>query len=276
ETPNLDAIMRIGEYYKNGTSGALAGSTDPIVLSCQKNWHMLFTDGFTNQPRVPTTTVGNTDQTVPTLPQNVLGLTPGQPWPPLYRENTNGAANSVSDYATYYWSIDLRGSGAAATDNVPTSDLDPASWQHQNFAAMSLGTEGKLPAGNQSVTEDQIKAGAVTWPQVYPNVYRPDESGVDDLWHAAINGRGRFVNAQTTDELKLGMGQILADITNQAGSRAGVGFQSVNLSATNKYIYRVRFEPGWGGSLTKVLFEPKTGYEVQEIWRAADQLTNQV
>ncbi|MDQ6619575.1 MAG: PilC/PilY family type IV pilus protein, partial [Pseudomonadota bacterium] len=106
--------------------------------------------------------------------------------------------------------------------------------------------------------------------------YKPDDSGVDDLWHAAINGRGRFVNAQSIDELKLGMGQILADITNQAGSRAGVGFQNVNLSSSNKYIYRVRFEPGWGGSLTKVEIDPKTGNEVQEIWRAADQLSAQL
>src|SRR5581483_7399492 len=276
ETPNLDAIMRIGEYYKNGTSGALAGSTDPIVLSCQKNWHMLFTDGFTNQPKVPGTTVGNTDRTIPALPEAVLGLTPGQPWPPFYRENPNATSNSASDYTTFYWFTDMRTTGAVATDNVPTSDLDPASWQHQNFAALSLGTQGKLPAGNQSVTEDQLKTGALQWPQPYPTVNQPDQSGVDDLWHAATNGRGRFVNADSADELKLGMGQILADITNQAGSRSGVGFQSVNLSATNKYIYRVRFEPGWGGSLTKVEIDPKTGNEVQEIWRAADQLTNQV
>ena len=276
ETPTLDAIARVGEYYKNGTEPSLQGSTDPIILSCQKNWHMLFTDGLTNQPKIPSVTVGDTDKTIPSLPQAVLGLTPGQPWPPLYRENSNPSSNSASDYTTFYWVTDMRTTGAVATDNVPTSDVDPASWQHQNFAAMSLGTEGKLPAGNQQITEDQLKAGTIQWPQPYPTVNKPDESGVDDLWHAAINGRGRFVNAQSTDELRLGMGQILADITNQAGSRAGVGFQNVNLSVNNKYIYRVRFEPGWGGSLTKVEIDPKTGNEVQEIWRAADQLTNQL
>jgi hypothetical protein len=49
-------MVRAGEYFANGGSGELAGSTDPIVLSCQKSWHMLFTDGITNQPKVPTRT----------------------------------------------------------------------------------------------------------------------------------------------------------------------------------------------------------------------------
>ncbi len=276
ETPNLDAITRIGDYYVNGGSTELSGATDPIVLSCQKNWHMLFTDGLTNQQKLPTTTVGNLDKTIPVLPETVLGLKPGDPWPPLYRENPTVTSDSASDYITHYWVTDLRTSGGASANNVPVSDRDPASWQHVNFAAMSLGTEGKLPAGNQSITEDQLRTGTVVWPQPYPNVYKPDESGVDDLWHAAINGRGRFVNAQSADELKLGMGQILQDITNQAGARSGVAFENVNLSSGNKFVYRVRFEPGWGGSLTKVEVDPKTGNEVQEIWRAADQLTSQL
>ena len=53
DTPNLNAIARIGEYYKNGTSTDLNVSADPIVLSCQKNWHMLFTDGLTYQSAAP-------------------------------------------------------------------------------------------------------------------------------------------------------------------------------------------------------------------------------
>ena len=51
----------------------LAAATDPIVptLTCQKNWHMLFTDGITNQPAVPTTVVGNVDRLIPALPEDL-------------------------------------------------------------------------------------------------------------------------------------------------------------------------------------------------------------
>ncbi|MBK7589761.1 MAG: hypothetical protein IPI27_00070 [Betaproteobacteria bacterium] len=280
ETPNLDAMVRAGEYFANGGSGELAGSTDPIVLSCQKSWHMLFTDGITNQPKVPTKDVQNQDKTVPTLPENVISipaLVPGSPWPPLFVENDAAAvANSASDYATYYWVTDLRTSGSNAKNNVPSSDRDPASWQHLNFAALSLGTEGKLAAGNQSNTEKQLAAGSLKWSQPLPSVNKPDESGVDDLWHAAINGRGRFVNAQSAKELRAGMGAILADIKNQAGARAGAALTGVKLSGASNYAYRVGFEPGWSGSLTKVQVDAKTGKEILAIWNAADKLTTLV
>ena len=77
---------------------------------------------------------------------------------------------------------------------------------------------GRQPVGRP---RSQLTTGALQWPKPYPTVFKPDTSGVDDLWHAAINGRGRFVNAQSVDELKLGIGQILQDVTNQAGARAG-------------------------------------------------------
>ncbi len=277
ETPNLDAVVRVGEWYATGGHPQLAAATDPIVptLTCQKNWHMLFTDGITNQPAIPTTVVGNVDRTIPALPEDlsVQGLIPGNAWPTQFRENATAVSDSLADYVTYYWAKDFK---PAMTNNVPGSDRDPATWQHGNFAAMSLGTEGKLPTGNQSATEDQIKAGTAQWSQTIPTVYKPDASGVDDLWHAAINGRGRFVNAQSVDELRLGMGQILKDIENQAGARSGVTFDSVNLSAANKFIYRVKFEPGWAGSMTKVEIDPLTGNEVLEKWRAADRLAEQL
>jgi type IV pilus assembly protein PilY1 len=285
ETPNLDAMTRVGDWFANGASAKLAGSSDPIVLSCQKNWHMLFTDGFTNQSALPKTVVGDQDDVVPgVIPVGqaapgivVPGLTPGKPWPGPYRQDPKAtASDAASDYAMNYWVTDLRTSGPLATDNVPTSLVDPASWQHLNFAALSLGTQGKLPVGNQSVTESQLASGGLQWPQPYPNVYKPDNSGVDDLWHAAINGRGRFVNADSADELKLGMGQILQDITNNAGSRAGAGFAGTTLSATNHVIYRARFEPGWGGSLSKIEVDPNTGALGTIDWEASTQLAGQL
>jgi len=286
ETPTLNAMSRIGQYFAPGGSSELSGATDPIILSCQKNWHMLFTDGFTNQGSLPTSTVADQDDKVPTtgpmgqLPVNgltpvtITGLTPGSAWPPPYREDpNNSAANAASDYSMNYWVTDLR---PAMPMNVATSAKDPAPWPHLNFAAMSLGTQGILPSGNQSVVESQLTAGTLLWPKPQPTVFKPDASGVDDLWHAAMNGRGRFVNAQSADELKLGMGQILQDVINQAGARAGVGFQSANVSGANNNIYRVRFEPGWGASLTKIQIDPTTGAEVANVWEASAQLTAQL
>jgi type IV pilus assembly protein PilY1 len=282
DTPTLDAMQRIGDYFLNGSSAELSGSSDPIILSCQKNWHMLFTDGFTNQTGLPAIAVGDQDNTVPAYPDELTnpipGLTSGNAWPHPFREDPGAtASNAASDYSMNYWVTDLRTGGPNATDNVPATAKDPAIWQHLNFAAMSLGTQGKLPVANQSLTENLLASGALQWPQPIPNVWRPDNSGVDDLWHAAINGRGRFVNAGTAAELKLGMGQILQDITNQAGSRSGVGLSSSSISLSNHAVYRVTFQPGWVGTLSKIDIDPVTGAEnLPPIWEAATSLSTQL
>ena len=265
-TPNLTAVARIGEYYKNGGSADLNTTTDPIVLSCQKNWHMLFTDGLTFQgalPASPTAKPGDQDLTVkPDIANcqnssdNVTDLHTGDKWPaPYIEDQSNPIDNSVSDYATYYWVTDLR---PDLDNNVGKSAQDEACWQHVNFAAISLGTEGKLAAGDQSGVEAQLTAGALQWPTPYPSVIAPDQSGVDDLWHASLNSRGRFVNADNADEIKVGMGAILADIENQEGSRAGAGLQTINITGTSTSSYVVTFEPGWGGIVSKYTIDPTT------------------
>jgi type IV pilus assembly protein PilY1 len=288
ETPTLTSLARIGDYFLHGTHPDLSGSTDPIILSCQQNFHMLFTDGFTNQNGLPPTTVGDVDSAIPSaaifagfpigLAANpVGGLVMGSDWPPPYREGAVPSLNALSDYAMAYWITDLR---PGMPDNVPTSspplaasDRYSAKWQHLNFAALSLGTAGKLPTAQQSVTEGQLDSGALQWPQPLPSVNKPDNSGVDDLWHAAINGHGDFVNADSIDEVKLGIGKILAGVANLPGTRTAVGLVSNTFGASANFIYRVRFEPSWAGSLAKIHIDPTTGIEDPlPVWNSSDQL----
>jgi type IV pilus assembly protein PilY1 len=276
ETPTLDGVVRIGEYFLNPGASTLSGATDPIQLSCQQNFHMLFTDGITNQSP-PTTTIGNMDGvTVPTtvnmytMPSPDIAhpewaIVPGSAWPRPYREGL-AAANALSDLALYYWVTDLRpGACPVCTDNVPTDNNPPlardrysAKWQHLHFAALSLGTTGKLPAANQRATETAIGLGTLEWPQPNP-VNRPDAAGVDDLWHAAVNGHGDFVNASAIEDVKLGIGRILAGVSNLPGTRTSVGFISNTFGASANFIYRPRFEQAWSGSLAKIEINPVTG-----------------
>ena len=270
DTPSLDAVVRIGEWFasSSGTHPSLTGSTNPINLSCQKNYHMLFTDGYTNQNAVPTVTVGNTDgavippQSADVMPVSILDLKPGDPWPNKIKEGTTAVSNSLSDYTLKYWYTDLRPPAfdkLVAENNVPSTENDPAKWQHLNFAALSLGTEGVLSSRNTTKTEAQIAAGTLNWTTPTPTVNRPGVTGVDDLWHAAVTGRSQFVNARDPQELQTGMAAILSEIKNLQAARAGVAFSSVNFAASGNYIYRVTIEPGWGGTLTKVEVTRRTG-----------------
>jgi len=66
-------MYRVGNLFEKGTAAGvpvgvtpLPGSAkDPIILTCQSNYHILFTDGFTNQAVLPIG-AGNKDLTIPT------------------------------------------------------------------------------------------------------------------------------------------------------------------------------------------------------------------
>ncbi len=152
---------------------------------------------------------------------------------------------------------------------------DPAPWQHLNFAALSLGTEGVLTAVSPGAVEAQIAAGTVKWPTPSPNSWKPGSSGVDDLWHAAVNARGRFVNAKTSQQLGRGIAAILSDITSPAGSNVGATFANPNLSPSNDYTYITKFVQGWGGNIQKIRIDPTSGAPLAVIWDVEAQLTAQ-
>ena len=101
-------------------------------------------------------------------------------------------------------------------------------------------------------------------------------TGVDDLWHAAIAGRSQFVNARDPLELQTGMASILNEIKNTQAARAGAAFSNVNFAKDNNFIYRVTIEPGWGGTLTKVLVDPSGGGEIAISTKYHDILAAQL
>jgi type IV pilus assembly protein PilY1 len=317
-TPTINAMLRVGELFKTGTGGQgvlpsstnmpegyiPASATDPVTVSCQKNYHILFTDGFTNQFFTPTI-VGEVDGgNIPSFPADpdpvnhpevtVAGLRAltGTPWINPFKDPTP-TPNSLSDIGLYYWQNDLRPSGTwpanIAKDNVPSASglagadklwtNDPAFWQHVNFSAISFGSEGILDASNAPAVTDLIAAGTVKW-FVAPNTLTPTPAlpttpagnkgatAVDDLWHATVNSRGTFVYAEDPLQVSQGLGTILAGIQNSEKSRAGAAFSTNVLTAANHAIFQPTIEPGWAGDLKKIEIDPTTAAYVSTDWSA--------
>src|SRR5690606_891153 len=99
-------------------------------------------------------------------------------------DDGDGHRGTLADIANYYYRTDLR---THLPNNVPASTSDPADWQHTVTFALSIGLKGTLeptnppPAGNAAI-----------WPNP---MQREDATRIDDLWHAAVNGHGKFVAA---------------------------------------------------------------------------------
>lgn len=275
QTPTLDAMIRIGEVVKNG-AGAVTGlpthadpfPTNPATgnpVTCTNNYHVLFTDGETNQPTLPTVAgevdgaamparvVNGTlppDPNILVYPERTLaGLTATANWPNPYKDVASPTANTLADVSLYYWMQDLR---PTLENNVPSSDgragrdLDwkrnPAWWQHVSFSALSYGSDGLLDSTDVTAKTDQIAAGTVPW-FTAPNYPRPPNrpnnpaqspatrpaSAIDDLWHATVNSRGTFAYAETPIEVAYGFGRIIAGIGNNPKARVGASFASQQL-----------------------------------------------
>ncbi len=331
QTPTLDAMLRIGSYVENGAAGItlVPAHNDPFPtvagnpVTCTPNYHVLFTDGFTNQPTLPTVVGERDGATIPSagaivdgkpvlLPdpgpsepdKSVASFTAlngtkawttygGGPWPRPYLDAAPATANTLADISLYYWMRDLR---SGYTDNVPHDDgsggkdllfdNDPAWWQHITFNAVSFGSEGLLDASQPTAVMTSITSGPTNW-FLAGNAPTPPNSpttpaanagatAVDDLWHATVNSRGRFVYANTPLDVARGLASIIARIGNNQKARVGAAFAGQQLTTAGPnptdFVFQATIEPGWVGDLKKVTVNTTTGVQGVTRWSAASLL----
>src|SRR4030042_1650342 len=84
---------------------------------------------------------------------------------------------------------------------LATSDVDSANWQHMVTYTVSFGVIGALnPNDYDPVTLKNKTApyAYLTWPNFNDG---NNDHKIDDMWHAAVNGRGKFFPATNPNEL---------------------------------------------------------------------------
>ncbi|MEQ8035142.1 PilC/PilY family type IV pilus protein [Xanthomonas sp. WHRI 6106] len=222
-TPNREAVNAAGIQFKRTDSGA------PIQLACQKNSIMLFTDGYNNNP----------DGSAGASNDEGDGLM-GVPF-------KDGNSNTMGDIAAKYYN-DINGKSPLRPDlpgglvpvpsacaSAPSVRLDCQKNLHINFYGVTLGARGNL------FDPDRVK-DAYTDPSVYDNWPARsdnDPATVDDIWHAAVNTRGEYINARTPADITAAIDRVLASVTSgpspsgtfaQSGARIGNGSFAVSPS----------------------------------------------
>ena len=261
-TPLRTALMNAGEYYRTGVMPGAAGSVDPVIQACQKNYTILSSDGYWNGAAP---TVGNRDNTVPTLPAPVTGLTTGSNWPFPYREGTAAVSNTLADVATFYWATDLR---TGMADTVPGDLSDPAKWQHMTTYTVGFGLKGTLDFPGARTGLD---SGATRWPT--PVADTP--SAVDDLWHAGLNGFGGYLSAQDPNALTTALQSALADLAARVTSSSSVAANTTSIQAGTR-VYQARFDSGsWTGQLLSYTLSSSGALSATFEWDAGVQVTSQ-
>ena len=276
-TPLRGALSKAGRYY---AGKLVTGNNDPVQYSCQQNFTILTTDGYWNTNVESSsygplkmdnvTQVGNQDGTLST------------PFKDTY-------SNSLADVAMYYYQTDLRtGTGTAAlggllddgsgrldvtSNNVPGSTSDTNTAQHMVSFTIGLGVSGLVqydadyyinggtlpcPTGSTTcMTYKQILQGTKNWPDPITNT---DDERIDDLWHAAVNGHGRYLSAKDPNALIASLQATLSTISAMKASSAATSTSNLQpVSGDNSAFVAQYTTSNWVGDLQQRSIDLVTG-----------------
>lgn len=277
-TPLRGALSNAGRLYAKKIPGQ---TVDPVQYSCQQNFTILSTDGYWNTG-LETGTYGPLNLTG----SNVGNLDGGATARPM-KEGTTAVSNTLADIAKYYYDTDLRTSavgncaGGASTDfpagnpdvctnNVFISSTDNNVQQHMTTFTMGLGADGTLnyttdyqdaTSGDYYNLKNALGSPTVNWPDPIANSLG---ERIDDLWHAAVNGKGTYFSAKDPNQIITGLNKALSSITAKLGSAAAAATSTLNPVAGNNFAYVASYTTvKWKGNLESRSINVDTG-EVSE------------
>lgn len=310
------ALYQAGKSYaeiKNALKNPkkeLSSLTNP-ASSCRSNYHLLVTDGQWYEPDSWAHDKAKAvkedmarDEFDIQLPDNTQ-----------YVANERGLYNGVystlesskdeftlADVAFHFWSADLLPDTANSVNKVMTSVTgessdywnrhnNPATWQHMVNLIVSFGVAGSLTPGAK--TEKELEEGDIKWPHIhstgsFDNAEKSEKSPakIDDLYHAAVNSRGKYFAADSITSLQTALKESVKYITDNIGSNTSVAINTSTISSGSivfQAIYdgengigRLKALPLSDGSGSNTCNDKLIGTVCGSVWDASDKATTNI
>lgn len=282
-TPLRTSLAQMGRMYAGKLKGSLG---DPVQYSCQQNFTILSTDGTWNDDNDPvkvdgSTSIGNVDGTA------------ARPY-----LDTKAASNTLADTAYYYYMTDLRTEDLSncentidgttysqlCDNNVLGTSRDNNQKQHMTTFTLGLGVSGTITyesdyetAANKSgVTQYfDILNGTADWPAPSDS---KSATKTDDLWHAAVNGRGYYYSASNPTNLEQGLRAALAGVSARVGSSTAAATSNLEPVTGDNTVYLAKYRTvKWDGELVSKTIDPDTGViSSTNTWTSQSMMDTQV
>lgn len=206
--------------------------------------------------------------------------------------STGGVSDSLADVAAYYYNTDLRDAGLANCTGALGTDIcnnnvspqsgdaahsfgDSAKWQHMTTFTLGLGISGLLNYSPNYLTQVsgdffEITNGNKNWPTPGPT---KGPENVDDLWHAAVNGRGQYFSAGDPNSLSTSLSTALSSIQKITGAAAAASTSSLQPVEGDNDIYVAQFTSvEWTGDLLAFKILANATITGTATWSAQAQL----
>jgi type IV pilus assembly protein PilY1 len=255
-TPLRFAMRNAGNYFTDtSASGPWGPETGTSQLACRQNFTIMTTDGYWNDSAF---TQGDGDSVNGPIHTSPTGF-PYQYIAARPYFTAGDQANTLADESMFWWKRDLR---PDMPNIVPTSNANPAFWQHMVTFGVAL-LQG-------SVDPDTALPGLTSGPANWPNPMDAfDNERIDDLYHASVNGRGTFVEATSPDKFRDGLRAALANIVARTGSNSNVSANSAALG-TDTRVYQASYVSGqWTGELSSFTVNADRTVNATPLWRAS-------
>ncbi|MBW2252391.1 MAG: hypothetical protein JRF60_17665, partial [Deltaproteobacteria bacterium] len=252
-TPLRRGLEAIGRYFDadDGQTGGIGNSpySSSAGGACQQTFAIVMTDGYYNGGN-PYGTIGTGD--------NADGDNDT-----IFDGGAFGDSNSntLADIAMHYYERDL---SSSLDDLVPIGGGDTARHQHMVTYTVSFGVSGSIVP---SAWPD-CPNNCPVWQNPTTNQYK-----IDDMYHAAVNGRGEYLSAENPQTLVDALNALQQAIEERIGSGASVAVNSQQLS-TNTVLFQGLYDTnGWTGDIKAYEVDPNTGVlATTSKWSAHDQL----
>ena len=240
ETPLREGLQNIGNYYRSNSNHlthfkgqSVAGRAPPYFPeaeggACQQSIAIVMTDGYYSNS-IKNLKVGNADS------DNTS----------LYDEScyADGLSETLADVAMYYYENDLSPdpedapAGGGLPDRVYNPELlykrspDKAPHQHMVTYAMALGVTGNLKPDDYEADpaslhylkkKDKKNSTYGNYPNWPGNFEAKSKETIDDLFHATVNGRGRFLTASDSREMVRTLNELTSNVLNRTGSCSSI------------------------------------------------------
>jgi type IV pilus assembly protein PilY1 len=290
------------------------GTAELPYLSCRRTYNVFMTDGAWNSETQTAQTVGNADGTARTLPSPdaslALPITPPTAYDPtsnqarVYQDAFGGGKGTLADFAFRNWAEDLQPTmkndvrplikhsgneavGATTLQEFWNPKNDPATWQHITQHTIGFGRSASTWSGAplwDNATDNtyggdyaNLVNGTVGWQDTMPAAAESTPApGLrqSELWHAAINGRGKFYPAKTPAALTTAFSDILNNILNDTSKPLVSIAANSSILKTGLYAYIAGYDAtNWRGKLSAYPIDATTGAPgTTAAWNAATKL----
>lgn len=260
----LHERMQFVWNYLNRSSGS--SPPPPIDAACQQNFNVIVSPGYTNEESPwKNDYTGNTPVSI--SPANYDGAL-GVPFADTF-------SDTLADWSAYYYDQRLRTDLASGKVPLPPNTRETNRNLHMTTFALSPGATPVTSANNPGTPLADPQTANLyppnNTPITWPRIDFVAQSTVDDLWHAAVNGRGTFVNSANIAD---GLSAIVDDIVGRTGSSSAVAVANAHITSTDNASFATSYNSGtWTGNLNAFPIDLVTGLpdESHPLWNSSAQ-----